>query len=110
MIFAVHALNIAGYEAERLEARVNKKEVEETICVPNPADQLEQLANARGHGGRFHATHGIHLTADDIFISVQMKDHKRAIEEAEKDKKRWKQCQTHEEKALEILSMEGVGP
>ena len=29
---AVHSLNIAGYEAERLEARVNKKEVEETIC------------------------------------------------------------------------------
>ena len=39
-----------------------------------------------------------------------MKDRKRAIEEAEKDKKRWKQRQTHEEKALEILSMEGVGP
>ena len=107
---AVHALNIAGYEAERLEGRINKKEVEETICVPIPADRLERLANARGHGGRFHATKGIHLTADDIFISIEMKDRKKAIEEAEKDKKRRKQHQTHEEKALEILSMEGVGP
>jgi hypothetical protein len=107
---AIHALNTAGYDAQWLEATLNKKAVEETVCVPNSETRLERLDNARGHGGRFHATNGMHLTDDDIFISIEMKDRKKAREEAEKDKKRCLQHQTNEENALEILSVEGVSP
>ena len=52
----------------------------------------------------------MHLTDDDIFISIEMKDCKKAREEAEKDKNLCQQHQTNEENALEILSVEGVGP
>jgi hypothetical protein len=107
---AIFALSNARYDAHFLQATLQKKEVEELICVPNKAAQQERLAIARGHGGRFHASNGMHITDNDIFIAFEMKDRKKARTEAEKDKKRWQQMRTNEEKALEILSNEGAGP
>jgi hypothetical protein len=107
---AVFALSNAGYDAHFLQATLQKKEVEESICVPNTAKQQERLATARGHCGRFHASNGMHITDNDIFIPFELKDRKKARVEAEKDKKRWQQMQTNKERALAILRDEGAGP
>jgi hypothetical protein len=107
---AVLSLHNAGYDAQWLTATLNKKKEEETVCVPYSPSRVERLANARGHGGRFHATKGGHLTADDIFIAGEMKLRKEEREIAEKDKKVRQQQQMNEEKALAILSNEGVDP
>ncbi len=86
-----------------------KKVAEESICVPNTVVQQEQLAVARGHGRRFHASNGMNITNNNICIAFKMKDLMVARAAAKKDKKRWQQQQTNKEKALKILYKEGKG-
>ncbi len=83
---------------------------EESICVPHTEARQEQLAIARGHGGRFHASNSMHITDNDIFIAFKMKDRQKARAEAEKKKTCQLQQQKKEEKALEILAIEGGSP
>jgi len=108
---SVLALHNAGYDSQWLAATLKKKKEEETVCVPYSPSKVEMLANACGHGGRFHATNGMHLTANDtMFIAEEMKLRKEERVKAETDKKVRLQQQTNEEKALKILSNEGVDP
>ncbi len=48
---AIHALTVVGYDAQWLQAALRKKEVEESICVPNTATRKEQLVIVHRHGG-----------------------------------------------------------
>jgi hypothetical protein len=107
---AIFALSNAGYDAHFLQATLQKKEVEESICVLNTAERQERLATALGHGGRFHASNGMHITDNNIFIAFELKDRKKARAEAEKDKKCRQQMQTNKETALAILSDKGASP
>jgi hypothetical protein len=107
---SVLALHNVGYDAQWLTATLKKKKEEESVCVPYSPSKVEMLANACGHGGRFHATNGMHLTADEMFIAEEMKLCKEERVTAEKDKKVRQQQQMNEEKAHEILSKEGVDP
>ena len=75
---AVHALTQAGYDGQLLKATFKKKLKEEDhqITLPNTQARWEALAQARGHGGWFHATGGMHVTPDDLFISMEMAQRK----------------------------------
>jgi len=84
---ADHALTVVGYNGHWLQATLKKKEVEESICVPNSAARQEWLAIARGHGGQFHASNGMRITDNDISIAFEMKDRKKARVEAKKEKR-----------------------
>ncbi len=72
---AVHALKQAGYAAEYLQATLQQgdAETDRPIPQPNMLARQQALANAHGHGGRFHVTGGMHVTSDDLFISMEMK-------------------------------------
>ncbi len=105
---ASHALTMDGYDAQWLKVMLKKKEVEQSICVPNTVTQRERLAMAHGHGGQFHASSGMHITNNNILIASEMKDRQAARASAKKDKKHWQQQQTNEEKALKILGEEGM--
>jgi hypothetical protein len=49
-------------------------EVEVPITQPYTLEHQQALANAKSHGGRFQMTNGgMHVTHDDIFISIEMK-------------------------------------
>jgi hypothetical protein len=89
---AIHALTLAGYDAQWLQATLEKKScdevAEESICVPNTSARQEWLAIARGHGGQFHASNGMHITDNDIFIAFEIREQKEKRAEAERDKKR----------------------
>ncbi len=86
----IHALTLAGYNAQWLQATLEKKnnKSNESICVPNTAARQERLALACGHGGRFHASNGMHITENYIFIAFEIREQKEARAAAEKDKKR----------------------
>ncbi len=87
---AIHALTLVGYNAQWLQATLEKKnnESNKSICVPNTAARQERLALAHGHGGQFHASNGMHITENDIFIAFEIQERKEARAAAEKDKKR----------------------
>ncbi len=80
--------------------------VTKSICVPNTAPRQERLNLACGQGGRFHASNGMHITDNDIFIAFEIQECKEKKAEAEKDKKRQQRQQLIETNALDILSNE----
>ena len=67
---AIYALKQAGYDADYLKATLQQgRAAEETdwpITQPNTLARQQALANARGHGGRFHVKGGMHVTSDDL--------------------------------------------
>ena len=73
---AIYALKQAGYDADHLKATLQQgRAAEETdwpITQPNTLARQQVLANARGHGVRFHVISGMHVTSDDLFISMEM--------------------------------------
>jgi hypothetical protein len=103
---AVHQLIQAGYDAEHLRATIVKKEQEERVTEPNTVACQVALANAKGHGGHFHVTHGAHMTCDDLFIAAEMSARQEERANNERKKKLALQLQDVEEKALAILSQE----
>ena len=71
----IHALKQAGYAAEYLQATLQQGDEESAdrpITQPNTLARQQALANARGHGGRFHVTGGMHVTSENLFISMEM--------------------------------------
>jgi hypothetical protein len=74
------------------------------ITQPHTQAWQEALAHARGHSGRFHATGGMHVTSDDMFISMEINapNEKRAA--IEKEKKLRLILQANEEKAMVIIN------
>ncbi len=78
-------------------------ETDQPITQPNTPAQQQALANARGHGGRFHVTGGMHVTSDDLFIAMEMTVWNEERATVEKDRKIRLQLQVTEEKALVLL-------
>ncbi len=62
-------------------------ETDQPITQPNTLAQQQALANARGHGGCFHAMGGMHVTSDDLFIAMEMTVWNKERAKVEKDRK-----------------------
>ncbi len=103
---AVHQLIQAGYDAKHLWATIVKKEQVERVTEPNTVAYQVALANAKGHSGCFHVTHGAHMTCDDLFIAAKMLARQEERANDKRKKKLALQLQDVEEKALTILSQE----
>ncbi len=101
----IHALSVVRCDAQWLQTMLEKKSDKDTksICVPNTAPRQEQLALAHGHGRRFHASNGMHITDNDTFIAFEILEHKEKRAEAEKDKKRQQRQQLIE---INVLTKE----
>ena len=105
---AVYALKQAGYDADYLKATLQHGRAAETdwpITQPNTLAGQQALTNARGHGGcfHFHVAGGMHVTSDNLFISMEMNVRNEERAKVEKDKKKRLQLQATEEKTLLIL-------
>jgi len=102
---AVHALKQADYAAEYLQATLQQgdAETDRPITQLNTLARQQALANARGHGGQFHVTGGMHVTSDNLFISMEMNVRNEERGKVEKDRKIRQQLQATEEKALALL-------
>ncbi len=68
---AIHALTQGGYDAQWLRATLVKVEEERPITQPNMLERQQALAEVHSHSGRFHVTGGMHITANDFFISQE---------------------------------------
>jgi len=103
---AIYALKQAGYDADYLKAALQQgwaAETDRPITQPTTLPQQQALANACGHGGRFHVTGGMHVTSDDLFISMEMNIRNEERVKVKKDRKKRLQLQATEEKALALL-------
>ena len=74
--------------ASHLHQQRDDEESDRPITQPNTLARQQALANARGHGGRFHVTGGTHVTSDDVFISMEMNVWNEERAKVEKDQKK----------------------
>jgi hypothetical protein len=104
--FSIHALMQAGYDAQWLKAMLKKLEDTNSRPITQLHTQARQeaLAHAHSHGGRFHATGGMHVTLDDMFILMEInaRNEKRAAIEKEKNLRL--SLQANAEKAMAIIN------
>ena len=105
---AIYALSQAGYDAQFLQATLIQKSAaeddRERITVPNTVECVRALAEAKVHGGRFHVTHGCHVTHNDFFASSELRDRQEKRVVMAKKKKLALQLQRAEDIALQIIA------
>lgn len=107
---AVQALARAGYDSQWLQVQLNENRKEEEVSITQPytIERQNALATARTHGGLFKASlGGMHLTHDDLFISMEMNTRSKERLALEKEKKVRMAQEDIEKKALALLEQEG---
>ena len=62
-------------------------ETDRPITQRNTLARQQALTNAHGHGGHFHVMGGMHVTSDDLFISMEMNVRNEERAKVEKDRK-----------------------
>ena len=102
--FCCWQLSDFGYQGHRLKIVLKEKTTEPPITVPHSRERLDLIAKCRGkHGALFMATKGGPLTADDMFIGMEMPMHHESISKLEAIKKDRLAKQSIENDAKKIL-------
>ncbi len=68
------------------------------------------LSQAKTHGNIFAATGGVHLTANDIFKSIELKQRKLTREKLAREKTLRERQERNQVAALDILQRKGENP
>jgi hypothetical protein len=105
-----YVLLLEGYNGDVM--RVTLKPIERTtvITAAHTQERIELLSQAKAHGSIFSATGGIHLTANDIFLSIALKQRKILREKLGKDKTLRERQEKNKSVALDILQRKGENP
>ena len=80
------------------------------ITASHTQERIELLSQAKAHGSIFSATGDIHLTVNDIFLSIALKQCKILREKLGKDKTLRERQEKNESVALDILQRKGENP
>jgi hypothetical protein len=75
-VIACNALTLAGYNGDLMKVTLKPIERTNVITAPHTQERIELLSNAKTHGNIFAATGGVHLTANDIFQGIALKQRK----------------------------------
>ncbi len=83
---ACNVLSLEGYNGNVM--KITLKPIQRTIIVtaPHTQERIELLSQAKRHGNIFATTGGVHLTANDIFKSIVLKQCKVQREKLAKEK------------------------
>ncbi len=106
-IIACNALLLLGYNGDAM--RITLKPVEHTniVTTPHSKERIELLSKAKKHIHIFAATGGIHLTTNDIFKGIVLKQRKLTREKLAKEKVVRERQEKVETKAMAILAEKG---
>jgi len=106
-VIACNALAMEGYNGDVM--KITLKPIECTTCVtlPHTQDRIELLSQAKSHGNIFAATGGVHLTSNDIFMGIVLKQRKILREKLAKEKTLHQRQERTESNALAIFEAAG---
>jgi len=82
---------------------VTKTKERKLVTVRHSRERIELLAKASTHGAKFCATHGEHLTSDDMFKACEVPVREAEIKLLVQDKEQRLQWQKNEEEAKQVL-------
>ena len=100
-------MTLEGYNGDLMKVTLKPIERTNVITAPHTQERIELLSNAKTHGNIFAATGGVHLTANDIFQGIALKQRKVLREKLVKEKTLRQRQEKTEGKALVILQTKG---
>ncbi len=104
---ACKALSLGGFNGDMMKVTLKPIKLTNIVTEPHTQERIELLSQAKAHGNIFAATGGIHLTANDIFKSIALKQRKLTREKLEREKTLRKCQERNQVAAMEILRRRG---
>ncbi len=83
---ACTALTLAGYNGHFMQVKAKPATSTKEITLPHTQERIELLSKAKKHGQIFAAMGGDHLTSNDMFNSIELKQWKILHEKLSKEK------------------------
>ncbi len=83
---ACMALTMAGYNGDVIKLTLKPAASTRVVIVAHSQDRVELLSQAKTHGNIYAATGGDHLTLNDIFKGIALKQRKVMRENLAKEK------------------------
>jgi hypothetical protein len=77
---------LEGYNGDVMKITLKPVECSKVLTVPHSQERIELLSQAKSHGNIFAATGGVHLTSNDIFKGIVLKQRKVEREKLAKEK------------------------
>ncbi len=107
---AIHALSMSGYDGNALKGTIIPIKATVVITVPHTQARIDLLAQAKKHGQIFTATGGDHLTSNNMFKSIELKERMVVKEELTRAKKNSERLERNELNARLINKAKGSNP
>ena len=85
-VIACNALTLEGFNGDNMKITLKSIERTTVLTVPHPQERIQLLSQAKTHGNIFAATGGVHLTANDIFKGIVLKQRKVTREKLASEK------------------------
>ncbi len=79
-VIACNALSLEGYDGDMMKVTLKPVNRTTVVTVPHSQERIDLLRQAKTHGSIFTATGGVHLTANDIFKGIVLKQRNVARE------------------------------
>jgi hypothetical protein len=104
------ALTLASYNGDVMKLSLKPAASTRVVTVAHSQARIELLSQAKSHGNIYAATGGDHLTSNDMFQSIALKQQKILREKLAKDKKVRERLKRTEFNALGIIQRRGGDP
>jgi hypothetical protein len=72
-VIACNALSLEGHDGDMMKVTLKPVNRTTVVTVPHSQERIDLLSQAKTHGSIFAATGGVHLTANDIFKGIVLK-------------------------------------
>ena len=100
---ASQTLTMWGYDGDILKVEVRMMKERKLVTVRHSRERIELLAKASTHGAKFCATHGEHLTSDDMFKACEVPVMEAEVKRMVQMKELRLLWQKNEEEAKQLL-------
>jgi hypothetical protein len=106
-VIACNALLLKGYNGDMMKVTLKPVQRTTVVTVPHSQERIDMLSQAKTHGSIFSATGGVHLTANDIFKGIVLKQRKVAHEKLAREKTVRERQEKVERNAMIIQAAKG---
>ncbi len=102
-----NALSMEGYNGDVMQITLKPIKCTTIVTAPHTQDWIELLSQAKAHGNIFASTGSVHLTANDIFKGIVLKQRKLLRKKLKKEKMLHERQERIETNALHIQATKG---
>ncbi len=107
---ACNALSLEGFNGGVMKVTLKPVQHTNIVTAPHTQERIELLSQAKTHSNIFAATGGAHLTANDIFKSIELKQRRHTCEKLAREKTLRERQERNQVATLDILQRNMENP